>query len=133
MNPSKSELVNLGLDETVFLRETLYINSILENVSFAKKGDVILLGSPLFSTAIRSQFQHKLSIFKGMTGKLLFNENLMYLLQSSAPFQHPDLLEDFYDCLKSCATDICNVSFDDIDWIQTTLPIRLGDCVMPLT
>ena len=51
---------------------------------------------------------------------------LMYLLQSSPTFQHPDLLADFDNCLKSCATDICNVSFDGIGWIQATLPIRLG-------
>ena len=51
---------------------------------------------------------------------------LMYLLRSSPTFQHPNLLADFDDCLKTCATDICNVSFDDIGWIQTTLPIRLG-------
>ena len=50
----------------------------------------------------------------------------MYLLGSSPTFQHPDLLADFDDCLKSCSTDICNVSFDDIGWIQATLPIRLG-------
>ena len=51
---------------------------------------------------------------------------LMYLLRGSPTFKHPDLLADFNDCLKSCATDICNVSFDDIDLIQATLPIRLG-------
>ena len=67
LNPSKSELVNLGLDETVFLRETQCINYIQENVSFIEKEDVILLGSPLTSTAIRPQFLHKLSIFKAMT------------------------------------------------------------------
>ena len=50
----------------------------------------------------------------------------MYLLRSSSTFQHPDLLADFDDSLKSCSTDICNVSFDDIGWIQETLPIRLG-------
>ena len=48
-----------------------------------------------------------------------------YLLRNS-PFQHPDLLADFDDCLKSCATDICNASLDDIGWIQATLPIILG-------
>ena len=113
----------------------------MENVSFVKKEDVILLGSPLTSTAIRPQFQHKLSIFKAMAEKvslldghpaffLLKNcfsiPKLMYLLRSSPTFQHPDLLADFYDCLKSCATDICNASFDDIGWIQATLHIRLG-------
>ena len=51
---------------------------------------------------------------------------LMYLLRSSPTFQHPDLLADFDDCLKSYATDICDVSFDDIGRIQSTLPIRLG-------
>ena len=56
LNPSKSELVNRGLDETAFHRETQCINSILDNVSFAKKEEVILLGSPLISTAIRPQF-----------------------------------------------------------------------------
>ena len=65
-NPSKSELANLGLDEMAFLRETQCIHFILENVSFAKE-DVILLGSPLTSTAIRPQFQHKLPILKAMT------------------------------------------------------------------
>ena len=70
LNPVKSELVNQGLDETVFHRETQCMNSILENVSFVEKEDVILLGSPLTSTAIRPQFQHKLSIFKVMTEKL---------------------------------------------------------------
>ena len=70
LNPSKSELVNLGLDETVFFRQIQYINYILENVSFVKEEDVILLGSPLTSTAIRSQFQHKLCSFKAMTEKL---------------------------------------------------------------
>ena len=41
--PSKYELVNLGLDEMVFLRKIQCMNSIVENVSFAKKNDVILL------------------------------------------------------------------------------------------
>ena len=142
LNPSKSELVYLGLDETVFLCETQCIYSILENVSFVKKGDVILLGSPFTSTAIRPQFQHKFSIFKAMTEKLSILDRypayfllkncfsmpkLTYLLRSSPSFQHPDLLDDFDDYLKSCATDICNVSFDDIGWIQATLSIRLGD------
>ena len=81
LNPSKSELVNLGLDEAVFLRETQCINSILENVSFVKKEDVILLGSPLTSTAIRPQFQHKLSIFKAMTEKIsLLDRHQAYFL-----------------------------------------------------
>ena len=66
LNQSKSELVNLGQDEMEFHRETQRINSILENVSFVKE-DVILLGSPLTSTAIRPQFLHKPSIFKTMT------------------------------------------------------------------
>ena len=70
LNPSKSELVNLGLDETVFFRETQCMNSILENFSFVEKEDVILLSSPLSSTAIRPQLQHKLSIFKAITEKL---------------------------------------------------------------
>ena len=141
LNPFKSDLVNLGLDETVFLRETQCINSILDNVSFAKKEDVILLGSPLTSTAILPQFQHKLSIFKAMAEKLSLLDRhpayfllkncfsmpkLMYLLRSSPTLQHPDLLADFDDCLMSCASDICNVSFDDIGRIQATLPIRLG-------
>ena len=52
---------------------------------------------------------------------------LLYLhLDSSPTFQHPDLLAYLDDCLKSCATDICNVSFDDIGWIQATLPIKMG-------
>ena len=146
LNPSKCELVNLGLDEMVFLRKTLCINSILENVSFVEKENVILLGSPLTSTAIRSQFQHKLSIFKVMTEKLSLLDlhpayfllkdcfampKLMYLLRNSPTFQHPDLLADFDDCLKSCATDICNASVDDIVWIQATLPIRLGGIGLP--
>ena len=57
LNPSKSELVNLDLDEMVFLRDKLCINSILENVSFVRKEVVIILGSPLTSTAIRPQLQ----------------------------------------------------------------------------
>ena len=70
LNPSKSDLVNLGLDETVFFRETQCIDSILDNISLVKKEDVILLGSSLTSTAIRPQFQQRLSIFKAMTEKL---------------------------------------------------------------
>ena len=116
-------------------------STILLNVSFVEKEDVILLGSPLTTTAIRPQFQHKLSIFKAMTEKLSLLDRhpayfllkncfsmpkLIYLLRSSPTFQHPDLLADFDNCLKSCATDICNVSFDDIGWIQATLPIRIG-------
>ena len=50
----------------------------------------------------------------------------MYPLRSSPTFQHPDLHAIFDDCRMSCANDICNVSFDDIGWIQATLPIRLG-------
>ena len=88
-----------------------------------------------------TSFQHKLSIFKGMTEKLslldrhlayflLKNcfsmQKLMYLLRSSPTSQHPDLLVDFDNCTMSCATYICNASFDDIGWIQATLPIRLG-------
>ena len=81
LNPSKSELVNQGLDKIVFIRETHCINSIQENVSFIKKEDVILLGSPLTSTAIRPQFQHKLSIFKAMTEKLsLLDRHPTYFL-----------------------------------------------------
>ena len=90
LNQSKSELVNLGLDETVFLRKTQCLNSILENVSFVKKEDVILLGSPLASTAIRSQFQHKLSIFKAMNEKLFHSDrHPAYFLLKTA-FQCPN-------------------------------------------
>ena len=89
----------------------------------------------------RGQFQHKLSIFKAMTEKISLLDRhpaffllrncfsmpkLMYLLRSSPTFQHPDLLADFDNSLKSYAIDICNVSFDDIGWIQATFPIRLG-------
>ena len=98
LNPSKSELVNLGLDETIFLRETLCINYILDNGNFVRRENIILLGSPLTLTAIRPQFQYKLSIFKAMTEKLSLLDrhpaffllrncfsmsNLMYLLWSS--------------------------------------------------
>ena len=80
LNPSKSELVNLGLDEMVFVREANCISSILENVSFAKD-DVIILGSPLTSTAIRLQFQHKLSFFKAITEKFsLLDRHQAYFL-----------------------------------------------------
>ena len=70
LNPPKSELVNLGLDDTVFLHKTQCMNSIPQNVCFVGKEDVILLGSPLTSTTIRPQFRHKLSIFKAMTEKI---------------------------------------------------------------
>ena len=141
LNPTKSELDILRLDETVFFCETQCLNSILKNVSFVEKNDVILLGSPLTSTAIRPQFQHRPALFKAMTEKLSLLDRhpayfllkncfsmpkLIYLLRSSPTFQHPDLLADFGDCLKSCGTVICNVSFDDIGWIQATLYIRLG-------
>ena len=70
LNVSKSELVNLGLDETVFLREALCMNYILENVRCVRKEDVILLGSPITATDIRPQFQRRLSMFKAMNEKL---------------------------------------------------------------
>ena len=86
LNPSKSELVNLGIDETVFFRETQCINSIMENVSFK---DVILLGSPLTSIAVRPQFQHKLSIFKAMTENLslLDRHPAYFLLKTDFQYQ----------------------------------------------
>ena len=92
LNPSKSELVNLGLDEAVFLSETQCINSILENVSFVEKEDVILYSSPLTSTAIRPQFQHKLSIFKALTENisLLDRHPAYFLLKNS--FSMPKLM-----------------------------------------
>ena len=52
---------------------------------------------------------------------------LTYLLRRSLTFNHPDLHADFDDCLKYSATDICNASFDNISWNQSTLPIRLDD------
>ena len=47
---------------------------------------------------------------------------LMYLLQSS----HPDLHADFNDYVKSSTALICNVSFDDIGWIQANFLTRVG-------
>ena len=80
-NPSKSELVYLGLDGMVFLREIQCVKSILENVSYVRNEDVILLGSPHTSTAIRPQFQYRLSIFKAMTEKPnLLDRHPAYLL-----------------------------------------------------
>ena len=79
-NSSKSELVHLDLDITMLLRETQDINFILENVYFVEKVDVTLLGLPHTSTAIRLQFQHKLSIFKSMTEKLsIFDRHIAYI------------------------------------------------------
>ena len=78
-NSSKSELVHLDLDITILLRETQDTYFILENVYFVEKVDVTLLGLPLTSTAIRLQFQHKLSIFKSMTEKLsIFDRHIAY-------------------------------------------------------
>ena len=73
----------------------------------------------------------KLSVLDRHTASCLLKNGfstpkLRYLLRSSPTFQHPVLLADFYDCLKSYATHICYVSSDDIGWIQATLPIRLG-------
>ena len=140
MNPSKSELVNLGLDETVFHRETQCINYILENVSFAKKEDVILLGSPVTSAAIRPQFQHKLSIFKAMTEKLsLLDRHPAYFLQKLLFNAQTNVLRSCCEAhlqfnipiilltLMTASSPVPQISaFDDTGWIQATIPIRLG-------
>ena len=83
LNSSKSVLVNICLDETVFFRKIQCINSILENVRFVKE-DVIHLGSPFTSTTIQPQFQHKHSIFKVITEKisLLDRQPAYFLLKN---------------------------------------------------
>ena len=50
----------------------------------------------------------------------------MYLLRSSPTFKHADLLADYDDCFKYYDTVICNVLFDNIGWIQASLPISLS-------
>ena len=59
------------------------------------------------------------------TKKLLFNAKTNVPAAKLTYISTPDLLAGFDDCLNSCSTDICNVSFDDIGWIQATHPIRL--------
>ena len=85
LNTSKSELVDLGLDEMAFLRETQCIDSILGNVSFAKKDDVIYIFSPLTSTVILPYVKHSFSILKAMTEKLtLLDRHPAYFLLKTA-------------------------------------------------
>ena len=48
---------------------------------------------------------------------------LLFLLRSFACYRHS---VDYDECTRITAVLICNVQFDDTDWKQAKLPIRLG-------
>lgn len=103
--------------------------------------DATLLGSPLLDGAAMDKVLGKhIANLKTASSRLSFLQShdalvilkhslslpkLLYNLRSSFCGNHPSLLE-FDSLLRECLSHILNVSMDDNQWIQASLPVKSG-------
>ena len=140
VNPTKSELINLGLSSEEFERARHAIEGSLAGVTVTPSNDVELLGSPISLPATARVIESKVEHFQSMTENLRLLDahpalfllkncfavpRLLYTLRSSPCYavQH---LSRFDDHIRASAEHLCNISFDDPGWAQAKLPIRAG-------
>ena len=141
VNPSKSEIINIGLDDDEFIAATQTIDSILPGARVTNLEDLDILGSPIHQSSVRSCLHGKHEQLSAMSQKLSLIDShpalfllkncfslpkLVYTLRSAPCYLEGDILNLIDSTIRSCAETICNVRFDEIGWRQAKLPVKLG-------
>ncbi|XP_029656802.1 uncharacterized protein LOC115230817 [Octopus sinensis] len=142
INPSKSEIFNISYDPNYF-NTSIYplFNSLLPNIKAVTSSDLIVLGSPIFSSAIPSFLELKLTKIQESIATLktvdahaaffliknfLAFPRLQFFLQSAPCHRHHCALQHFDLLLRNSISANTNVNFDDAGWQQAILPVRHG-------
>ena len=141
VNPKKCELVNLGYPDNTFKDIHDTISSLLPSITVVRASRLELLGAPILKEAIRCTLPMKKAQLETMISRLRLIDahpalfllrncfampRLLYTLRAAPCFREKSLLQELDDVIRKGASDICNVSFDDLNWQQATLPVRLG-------
>ncbi|XP_069181539.1 uncharacterized protein [Procambarus clarkii] len=134
LNPLKCEIISSSQPTIDAVR------TILPGAQVIAPTDSVLLGAPLGSSAIEVVLEEKLNDLRRMEGRIgaldahdalylltrcLALPRLTYFLRCAPSFDSPKLTE--YDTLlRSITMKVLNLSLQDDQWDQATLPVRLG-------
>lgn len=134
LNPSKCEIVSTNQ------QLIQNISTVLPGARAIDPANSTLLGAPLGSNAIDLVLGKKVSDLRTMESRMkdidthdafylltrcLSTPKLTYFLRCSPAFSSPKLKE--YDSLlKAMLESVLNLSLDDGQWLQASLPVRLG-------
>ncbi|XP_029657503.1 uncharacterized protein LOC115231671 [Octopus sinensis] len=141
INFAKSEVINLNIPHGIFVETMAVLEDILKGVRITDKKNLLILGSPIGrealsqtlidKAAVLSCIIQRLSLIDAHVGFFLLRNyfstpKLLYTLRSSPCFHEQNLLSVIENILKSGAESLCNVRFDPLGWIQSTLPVSRG-------
>ncbi|XP_029654943.1 uncharacterized protein LOC115228510 [Octopus sinensis] len=141
INSSKSEVLNLNIPSDFFAETLDALEHILKGARVSETKDLVILGSPIGHEALSqtliakpsnlSDMIERLSLIDAHVGFFLLRNyfstpRLLYTLRSSPCFRMPNLLSDIDSILKSGAEYLCNIHFDALGWLQSSLPVNLG-------
>jgi len=114
---------------------------VLQKFKRVEIGDATLLGAPLFSGTVLDEAWSarcvdlaraidRLRLINAQDALILLRSSfsspkVLHLLRCSLSFSHP-LLQSFDSLLRSAIQSITNSDLTDIQWIQTSLPLKDG-------
>ena len=141
MKASKFEVVNLNLDAVDFQKALEKIQSILKEVQVTALEKLVMLGAPIFSSAVKDSLSAKHSQLLKMIDRLSYVSahqaffllknclaipKLLFILRCFPSYREHALLKKYEQTLRDEAAKIRNINFDDTGWLQTKLPVRHG-------
>ena len=128
VNPSKSKVSNVFC---VMMAN----QSALSGVTLTKRKDLCILGSPIDINGCRAgllEAVDRLSIIDAHHAFFLLRHSfsmllLLFKLRRLPCYSLHSELTQFDESLLHAASTVCNVKLNDAGWLQSTLPVELGD------
>jgi len=133
LNDNKCEIISNSIPQTLpsSVKDFLYVHS----------SDAVLLGSPLLrGAATQKVLGDRVESLKVAADRLewlqahdaltilkhtLSRPSLLHILRSSPCASHASL-EEFDDTLRNCLSQMLNVTLNDQQWMQASLPVKDG-------
>ena len=142
-NASKSEIIPLG-------GPTLSQDAAgkLPGVQVVTLGDATLLGAALGGSSLTHILNEHIEKFRHLTKQLeqlsahdaffllkncLAMPKLLFTLRTSPCFLFPEKLHEIDRCLRDTLSTILNINCNESQWVQASLPARLGGLGVPST
>lgn len=117
------------------------LKSILPGLKVVDSASLSLLGAPIFLEGVPAAFQRKSDVLSAALTHLqqlsahvalvllrssFSMPRMIYILRTAPSWLFPQQVCDFDQILQRCLETILNVSLNESQWCQATLPIRYG-------
>ena len=146
LNPSKCELFMSDSDCRLREETLLPFRQQCPDICETSLENLMILGSPIGSSALRrtltaqletfSFFRKRLSLLHQHDAFFLMKNclavpKLLYTFRTAPTFLAPNILKDIESCLRASLVEVTNTSLSDTRWKQACLPCRDGGLGIP--